>query len=1247
MPRKTPPEKLTKVQLREQLDRALAMADRQYGVYSVDPNASPDKDKPPRNVGSVEPGEPAANERVPVIPTASFDPIRSEGNWAPFRPSPEPIPGMVPGFRPGQPMMGTAQWGGTGTPITAGFLTDLGEYNPEVYGRSAVQTYEKMRRGDAQVWATLTALKSPLRSARWDIRPGIGPNEPGYQKAVEVSKFVKDNIFGGLEFQTSTGGMASQSWDAVLWNALLMLDFGCSVHENVFRVDGNFLKLRCMTPLLPITFYRWHTENDGYTLISLEQYGYRGIEFLNATIPAEKICRFTLHQEGSNFWGLSLTRSMYPHWYVKTNLYRIDALASERNGLGVPVIILPQGASAQDFNSAYNFVTKLSAHELTGLVLPNGATFKIEGVTGTPRDIQKAIEHHNRMISTAAMAMFMTIGSAPHGSRATAATQHDFFLSSTHFLSNQVSERLSETTVKKLVLYNFGPDAVVPKIRAMNLKMRDFEDVRAALQELSTAGLLVSDLPLRNYIRNEYELAEETEEGVLITKKGESIEDEPGGQDIATPTNVPDPTGKAGKGTIATPTNVPDTRRGKTPIQAQPRMQVGKPTPGNQTNEKEYGKIVKPVEGPKQPKSGIGDVIQSSDTPFARTDGVVQAPDEELSEVEAFQPTIYFVRHGETADDVTPGDGIISSWSNVGLTKKGMKEAQETAALLKDKDIGEIYAGDLERTMQTAEAISKATGVPVTPEHGLRGWNVGAYTGMRSSTELRNGRTIAQQLAWLQEHPSMKPPGGDSWLSTDARINDAIAACIRRAETIGKPIVVVTHSRVINSLPSLSRGAIPQAISEEKGVMLGRVAKAVKDSDDNNWSITYNTRKLSDVGYHSVADDMPIPVPGNQSGEPTHRAQSKRPNNGPPMDEKQEAQPNDAGSPSVGGTAPQRSGKSKPVGAVGPQQAEQGAKIVHAPSVEASEHRLIADDGSWITVNGAKVHINDAGVPDGGARIGGSANLQAASPDRSKWPDHIQQLNLPPAWTGVRYSADPDADLQAIGKDSKGRDQYVYSQKFQDSQAALKFERIGAMDKEMPLIDKQLAEGRQSANPIEREHADAASLVRNTGIRPGSEEDTMAKVKAYGATTLEGRHVETDKEGNTRLRFVGKKGVNLDIPVEDKETASMLRARKEQAGENGQLFPHVSQSSLLDYTHKTLDHGGFKTKDFRTHLGTETAQKEIASMKPPKTRKEYAKQVKEVATRVSKKLGNTPSVALKSYIAPQVFSEWKAGYAAP
>jgi len=51
----------------------------------------------------------------------------------------------------------------------------------------------------------------------------------------------------------------------------------------------------------------------------------------------------------------------------------------------------------------------------------------------------------------------------------------------------------------------------------------------------------------------------------------------------------------------------------------------------------------------------------------------------------------------------------------------------------------------------------------------------------------------------------------------------------------------------------------------------------------------------------------------------------------------------------------------------------------------------------------------------------------------------------------------------------------------------------------------------------------------------------------------------------------------------------------------------------------------------------------VKRMKAPATESEYKSQVKEVATLVSKTLGNTPPVALKSYIDPQVFVAWNKG----
>ena len=180
----------------------------------------------------------------------------------------------------------------------------------------------------------------------------------------------------------------------------------------------------------------------------------------------------------------------------------------------------------------------------------------------------------------------------------------------------------------------------------------------------------------------------------------------------------------------------------------------------------------------------------------------------------------------------------------------------------------------------------------------------------------------------------------------------------------------------------------------------------------------------------------------------------------------------------------------------------------------------------------------------------------------------------------------------------------------------------------------------RSASPKTRDAADCLDLVMQTGIRPGSDNDTGADKKAYGATTLKGQHVVTDA-GGTRLQFTGKKGVSLDIPIEDPKLAATLQERAKKAGPDGALFPNVTDKSLLDHTH-TMGDGSFRTKDFRTHLGTETAAKLVAAMPAPTDAKAHKAAVMAVAKQVAAKLGNTPVIAIASYIAPEVWSAWGA-----
>jgi DNA topoisomerase-1 len=160
------------------------------------------------------------------------------------------------------------------------------------------------------------------------------------------------------------------------------------------------------------------------------------------------------------------------------------------------------------------------------------------------------------------------------------------------------------------------------------------------------------------------------------------------------------------------------------------------------------------------------------------------------------------------------------------------------------------------------------------------------------------------------------------------------------------------------------------------------------------------------------------------------------------------------------------------------------------------------------------------------------------------------------------------------------------------------------------------------------------------GVRPGSEKDTKARAKAYGATTLEGRHV-VDDEGGVWLRFVGKEGQHLNLPVMDDALAKTLLDRARQAGPDGRLFRGASAAKLLAHTKAVTGDDKYLSKDFRTLLGTRTAAALVASLPPPPDKKSYQKTVMDIATQVSAKLGNKPAMALKAYINPTVFAPWQ------
>lgn len=240
-------------------------------------------------------------------------------------------------------------------------------------------------------------------------------------------------------------------------------------------------------------------------------------------------------------------------------------------------------------------------------------------------------------------------------------------------------------------------------------------------------------------------------------------------------------------------------------------------------------------------------------------------------------------------------------------------------------------------------------------------------------------------------------------------------------------------------------------------------------------------------------------------------------------------------------------------------------------------------------------------------------------------------MKVPPAWVDVFISDDKNAALIAVGYDGKDRKQSLYSAKHTRDQADKKYDHIKDMHKYMPALDRAI-----KADWKTNDDARALMLIRKLGMRPGSTSDTRAAEQAYGAITLEARHVRLNKDSVT-FTFTGKKGVQISLNSKDPEVVEMMRSQMRGKSRRDRVFPASNAATVAAYL-KSKTSDKVKLKDLRTYRANEIALDAIKRIKrKPKTETEFKKMRNAVGDQVAAILGNTRTMALNSYINPTVF----------
>lgn len=151
------------------------------------------------------------------------------------------------------------------------------------------------------------------------------------------------------------------------------------------------------------------------------------------------------------------------------------------------------------------------------------------------------------------------------------------------------------------------------------------------------------------------------------------------------------------------------------------------------------------------------------------------------------------IRHGETAWNV---DTRIQGQLDIPLNDTGRWQAQRLARALAGEPLQAIYASDLGRALETAQALADSVGLEVITDPGLRERGFGIFEG-------RTWKEIEEQwpdlsARWRKRDPEFGPEGGETLASFYDR---CISAASRIAAAhAGQSIAIVAHGGVLDCL---------------------------------------------------------------------------------------------------------------------------------------------------------------------------------------------------------------------------------------------------------------------------------------------------------------------------------------------------------------------------------------------------------------------------------------------------------------
>jgi DNA topoisomerase-1 len=172
-------------------------------------------------------------------------------------------------------------------------------------------------------------------------------------------------------------------------------------------------------------------------------------------------------------------------------------------------------------------------------------------------------------------------------------------------------------------------------------------------------------------------------------------------------------------------------------------------------------------------------------------------------------------------------------------------------------------------------------------------------------------------------------------------------------------------------------------------------------------------------------------------------------------------------------------------------------------------------------------------------------------------------------------------------------------------------------------------------------------MLDSGSLRVGSERYTNEN-GSHGLATLLCAHVQVRKD-SILLRFPAKSGKDWESEIRDADLAALVRGLKRRGGnarllayKEGRSWRPVTSADINAYV-KERTGSDFTAKDFRTLRGTVSAAASLASTGTQRTTAKRKRAISQAMQDAAEVLGNTPTIARKSYVDPRVLDHFASG----